>query len=156
LAYKQIACIARFVPGIDIVGCGGISKPEHVVESMMLGAKAVEMVTPVLFQGRKAITKDVRFLERYMEEQGYAALEDFRGLAAGHITPGNELHSTYDDRRLVARVDPEKCMGCGICADSICLAMSLEGGLAKVNVDMCLGCGMCVAVCPHEAATLAD
>ena len=46
-------------------------------------------------------------------------------------------------------MDPEKCMGCGICADSICLAMSLEGGLAKVNVDMCLGCGMCVAVWPR-------
>jgi dihydroorotate dehydrogenase len=70
IVYKQIACIARFVPGIDIMACGGIGKPEHVVESMMLGAKAVEMVTPVLFKGRKLLTRDVRFLEKYMEEQG--------------------------------------------------------------------------------------
>jgi dihydroorotate dehydrogenase/Pyruvate/2-oxoacid:ferredoxin oxidoreductase delta subunit len=154
IVYKQIACIARFVPGIDIMACGGIGKPEHVVESMMLGAKAVEMVTPVLFKGRKLLTRDVRFLEKYMEEQGYATPEDFRGLALGYIKPANQLHSTYDERSLLARVEAEKCKGCGVCADSICLAMSLEGGQAKVDADRCVACGMCVAVCPHEAVTL--
>jgi len=154
LVYKQVACIARFVPGIDIMACGGIGKPEHVIESMMLGAKAVEMVTPVLFQGRKLLTRNVRFLEKYMDEQGYETPEDFRGLALKYFKPGNQLHSTHDERSLLARVDSGKCKGCGVCADSICLAMSLEGGRAKVNAGKCMACGMCVVVCPHEAVTL--
>jgi dihydroorotate dehydrogenase/Pyruvate/2-oxoacid:ferredoxin oxidoreductase delta subunit len=154
LVYKQIASIARFAPGIQIIGCGGMSKPEHVVESIMLGATAVQMVTPILMQGRKLITRDVRFLEKYMEEQAYATPEDFRGLALGHIKPAKTLHSTYDERRVLAKVDTEKCKGCGICSDSICLAISVEGTKAKVSADMCAGCGMCVAVCPHEAVKL--
>jgi dihydropyrimidine dehydrogenase (NAD+) subunit PreA len=154
LAYKQIACIARFVPGIEIIGGGGISKAEHVVQSIMLGAKAVEMVTPILFQGRKLLSRDIRFLEKYLDEQGYTSLEDFRGLAIAHIKSGNKLHSTYDKKRLLAHVDPAKCKGCGICADSICLAMSLEKGMAKVDTNTCVACGMCVAVCSYKAVTL--
>jgi dihydroorotate dehydrogenase len=72
MAYKQVAAIGKFVPGIDIVACGGISTPEHMVEVMMLGAKAVQIVTPLLYQGRKLILADVRFLERYMMNRGIA------------------------------------------------------------------------------------
>jgi dihydropyrimidine dehydrogenase (NAD+) subunit PreA len=154
LVYKQIASVARFAPGIQIIGCGGISKPEHLVESIMLGATAVQTVTPMLMQGRKLITRDVRFLEKYMEEQAYTTPEDFRGLALGHIKPAKTLHSTYDERRVIAKVDAGKCKGCGICSDSICLAISVEGTKARVNAEMCAGCGMCVAVCPHEAVKL--
>jgi dihydropyrimidine dehydrogenase (NAD+) subunit PreA len=154
LAYKQIACIARFVPGIDIMGGGGISKPEHVVESMMLGAKAVQIVTPVLFQGRKLLSRDIRFLQKYMDEQRYASLDEFRGLAIPHIKSGNELRSTHDDKRLLAQIDATKCKGCGICADSICIAMSVKGNLARVDANRCVACGMCVAICPHDAVTL--
>lgn len=154
VVYKQVACITRFVPGIDIIACGGINRPEHVVESIMLGAHACEMVTPILLQGRKLITKSIRFLERYMAEQRYPTPEDFRSLAISHIQPGSEVSSSHDRRTLIARVDPLKCKGCGICTDSACLAMSLQGGLANVSPDKCAGCGMCVAVCPHAAVKL--
>ncbi len=154
LVYKQIASVARFAPGIQIIGCGGISKPEHVVEAMMLGATAVQMVTPMLMQGRKLITRDVRFLEKYMEKQAYTRTEDFRGLALGYIKAAKTLHSVYDEHRILVKVDTEKCKGCGICSDSICLAISVEGAKARVNTEMCAGCGMCVAVCPHEAIRL--
>jgi hypothetical protein len=65
----------------------------------------VLVVTPVLFKGRKLLTQDVRLLEKYMVEQGYATPEDFRGLALGYIKPANQLHSTHDERSLLARVE---------------------------------------------------
>lgn len=154
ITYKQIACIARFVPGIDIIGCGGISKPEHVVESIMLGAKAVEMVSPILFQGRKLLGRDVSFLESYMSDQGYSSVDEFRGIGLKHIKPANELHFIHEGKQLFAQVDPAKCKGCGICADSICLAISMKNGLAKVNNELCIACGMCVAVCPSKAVVI--
>ena len=154
MVYKQVVAIAKFVPDIDIIACGGISTPEHMVEAMMLGAKAVELVTPLLFQGRKVIQRDVLFVHRFMEEQGYNAVDDFVGLAVEHVKPADELHSTYDEKMLTAHVNTEKCKGCGICVDSICLALTEEDNVARVNTDCCTGCGMCVAICPHKAISL--
>jgi Pyruvate/2-oxoacid:ferredoxin oxidoreductase delta subunit len=142
------------VPDIDIVACGGISTPEHMVEAMMLGAKAVQIVTPLLYHDRKLILRDVRFLERYMDDQGYSAVRDFVGLALEHIKPADELNSTYDEKMLFAYVDAEKCKGCGICVDSICIALTEEDHVARVNAHFCAGCGMCVAICPHDAISL--
>ena len=117
----------------------------------MLGARAVEFVTPLLYQGRKLIRRDVRFLQSYMEAQGYSSVSDFVGLALEYIKGIDELDSAYDEKVLFAEVDAEKCKGCGICADGICLAMMKENHLARVNTDCCTGCGLCAAICPHDA-----
>ena len=154
MVYKQVAVIAKFVPDIDIVACGGISTPENMVEAMMLGAKAVQLVTPLLYNGRKLIQRDIRFLKRYMDRQGYRAVRDFVGLALKYIKPANDLNSTYDEKYIFAHIDAEKCKGCGICYDSICIALTKENHAAKVNIDCCNGCGMCAAVCPHDAIIL--
>ena len=56
-----------------------------------------------------------------------------------------------------ARVDPEKCTGCGSCVD-VCPneAISLEDDVAKVNEEECTDCGDCVEECPEGAITLED
>jgi len=149
--YKQVAVIAKFVSGIDIMACGGLVAPEHIVEAMMLGAKATQVVTGMLYRGRKIITKDIEFLRKYMKEQGYDSLEGFTGLALQYIKPPSDLNFQYE---LVAEVDPTKCSGCGICTDSICLSIYLENRLARVNVRNCTGCGICAAICPKEAIRL--
>jgi len=154
--YKQIAAVAKFVPGIDIIACGGIGTPEQMVEAMMLGARVVEFVTPLLYQGRKLIRSDVRFLQNYMEEQGYSSVSDFVGLALEYIKGIDELDSAYDEKVLFAEVDAAKCKGCGICADSICLAMMKENHLARVNTECCTGCGLCAAICPHDAIRILE
>ena len=54
-----------------------------------------------------------------------------------------------------AKVDPEKCEGCGDCVD-VCPteAITLEDGKAVVNEEECADCGACEPVCPTEAITL--
>jgi heterodisulfide reductase subunit A-like polyferredoxin len=100
------------------------------------------------------IREDIRFLERYMAEQGYSTVQDFVGLALEHIKPANEITSTHDNKSLLAYVDDDKCGGCGVCADSVCIALTEENCVAKVNADVCSGCGMCVAICPRNAISL--
>ena len=55
----------------------------------------------------------------------------------------------------VSRVDPDRCVGCGLCAD-LCPfgALAVRGGLAVVDVAACMGCGVCVSHCPNEALRL--
>lgn len=57
-------------------------------------------------------------------------------------------------------VDPEKCVGCGLCAEA-CNVKALKMGAhgsekktAAVATDNCLGCGACIGVCPTAALSL--
>ncbi len=54
-----------------------------------------------------------------------------------------------------AKVDPEKCTGCGDCVEECPTdAIKLENEKAVVIEDECVDCGACVDVCPSEAITL--
>ena len=154
IVYKQVAGIAKFVPGLDVIATGGLVTPEHTVEAMMLGAKVTQGVTGLLYNGRRLLKKNIQFLNRYMEEQGYQSVNDFIGLGLEHIKPINR--TDFMSGKAFAEVDPLKCNGCGRCTDHICLASHMENGIARVEVEECLGCGMCVALCPEGAVTLRE
>lgn len=56
---------------------------------------------------------------------------------------------------MVAKVDKEKCVGCGTCVDACPeAAIELVDDFAKVDEDRCQECGDCVAACPTEAMTV--
>lgn len=55
---------------------------------------------------------------------------------------------------MAAKVNKEKCIGCGIC-ENICPveAIKIEDGKAEIS-DGCIECGACVGECPVEAISL--
>jgi Pyruvate/2-oxoacid:ferredoxin oxidoreductase delta subunit len=55
-----------------------------------------------------------------------------------------------------ARIDPEKCVACGTCADERCQVKAIEEGEDGYRVveERCIGCGLCVGTCPSEAIQL--
>ena len=70
------------------------------------------------------------------------------------------LKGYVDLEPTVAKVDPELCSWCGICAehcpyDAIQAIKTKEGKeIAEVNAILCKGEGACVSVCPRQAITV--
>jgi ferredoxin len=55
----------------------------------------------------------------------------------------------------VSRVDADRCVGCGACAD-LCQfgALSMGDGTAIIDAVACMGCGVCVSQCAQGALWL--
>lgn len=47
-------------------------------------------------------------------------------------------------------VDGEECIGCKLCLDLGCPAISMKDEKAVINEFLCFGCGVCVQVCPKK------
>jgi len=79
-----------------------------------------------------------------------------RGMASNpamNLGPG--MSGAPSPATSAARVDPEKCTGCGLCVE-VCPveAIRLEGDVAVVDPKACTGCGTCVDECPNGAIAL--
>lgn len=65
--------------------------------------------------------------------------------------PHMMLRSNY-----VARIDPETCTSCGICAEERCQLNAIidENGEFTVMPDQCIGCGVCSTACPSDSISM--
>lgn len=56
-----------------------------------------------------------------------------------------------------SHVDPEKCVGCGTCAE-VCSAGAIKmvGVVPVINEDLCFECGACVIRCPAGARNIVE
>jgi dihydropyrimidine dehydrogenase (NAD+) subunit PreA len=153
--YSQ-AMVARISKAVNIpvIGTGGLTSWTDVVEMIMFGAHAVSFCTLFMIRGFEALAEIEKGLREFMEQQGFRFIDDFRGAALRYIAPSI---SACEFIPSVARVDQEKCTGCGICLKPAhCLATSMENGKAVVNEAECLGCGTCFLLCPAEAVSLVE
>ena len=57
---------------------------------------------------------------------------------------------------MAAKIDLEKCTGCGTCAE-VCPVEAIQvDDKAKVDAETCVDCGTCVDECPEGAISLED
>jgi len=152
LCYRDVAAIARFVPGIDIAAAGGLVMPQHCVEVMMLGASLSQLCTGVIEQGRSLIRQSNEFMKKFMVDQGYQSVAEFIGLGQQHIKYQEDVDLTVGN--VIAELDEEKCTKCGCCIDNICTALYSERGKIKIAAERCTGCGGCILACQPGALKL--
>jgi dihydropyrimidine dehydrogenase (NAD+) subunit PreA len=145
------ACAAMFFPGTDVWAGGGISSGEHLVEAIMLGAKGAQTASGVMLRGTSQIRRTIKFLENFMDKCGYKTIDDFRGAALRYVKQSDPAFQEARSVALAAKVDPAKCTGCGICAETICPCIQLEDKVARVEEENCAACGLCIIACPEGA-----
>jgi len=66
-----------------IIGCGGITRWEDVVEYLMAGASAVEIGSGIFYRGLDIFQELGNGLEKFMDENGFSDIGEMVGLAHG-------------------------------------------------------------------------
>lgn len=132
---------------IPIVGCGGISTSDDVIQMLMAGASAVQLYTAPALKGPKIFKKIINGLNQFMlNHPEYNSIGDMVGLATKN-TEGHKFSSP------VPVIIKDRCTGCGICVEACSFnslsLVNLSGKkmLAVIN-DNCVACNACAGVCP--------
>lgn len=156
IALNMVAEIARdpATAGLPISGIGGITTWKDAAEFMALGAGNVQVCTAAMTYGFKIIDELTSGLSNWMDERGYASIDDIVGMAIPNVTDWQKLNLNYIAK---AKIDQESCIKCGrchiVCEDTSHQAITLEkDGQRHFEVidEECVGCNLCVSVCPVE------
>ena len=156
IALHMVADIARDpeTNGLPISGIGGVTDWRDAVEFMALGAGNVQVCTAAMVYGFRIVEDMIAGLEAWMDEKGYATLDDFVGRAVPNVTNWQYLNLNYVVK---ARIDQDLCIKCGRChiacedASHQAITTSLDGARYFDVIDEeCVGCNLCASVCPVE------
>lgn len=144
VALALVAKIKREVPECTIIGVGGITSAEDVLEFLLAGASAVQMLSGAMMKGLGLYKKIVDELPKALEKFGFSSIRDVVNTPL--IIPGPRFTPVYPD------FDHEKCVMCSMCInDCPYFALSEVDGKVVSNENKCFGCGLCESICPKGA-----
>ncbi|HYM10843.1 MAG TPA: NAD-dependent dihydropyrimidine dehydrogenase subunit PreA, partial [Bryobacterales bacterium] len=98
--------------GLPLSGIGGISGWREAAEFLLLGCQSVQVCTAVMHYGYRIVEDMIDGLDNWMDEKGFRTIEDFRGASLPRVVEWKDLDLNY---KIVARIHPEKCIGCELC-----------------------------------------
>jgi len=143
----SLAIVRKICKAVDIpvIGVGGISSAEDVIEFIKCGASAVQLLSSAMLKGKTLYSKIINDLNKYMQENNLESLSSIKGESLDKNS--QQKFDTYNPV-----IDNEKCTKCGLCVDN-CPYFALEIGENGVEVikDECFGCGLCESRCPVKA-----
>jgi dihydropyrimidine dehydrogenase (NAD+) subunit PreA len=174
IALHMVAALARD-PRIQvpISGIGGITTWRDAAEFIALGATSVQVCTAVMHYGFRIVEDMIEGLSNYLDEKGMKSVRELHRKAIPAFTEWGDLDLNY---KVVAEVDPAKCIGCNLCyvacrdtavscihnvdealkpghlapTRDAAMTAAKERSLHTVWVDEteCIGCNLCSSVCP--------
>ena len=154
IALNMVAEIARDAEtaGLPISGIGGISTWRDAAEYIALGCGTVQVCTAAMVYGFKIVQDMCDGLSNFMDEQGYATLDDFKGRAVPTVKDWKVLNLNHIEK---AVINQDACIQCGrchvVCEDTSHQAITaLVDGVRRFEVkeEECVGCNLCVSICP--------
>ncbi|MGB7070226.1 MAG: NAD-dependent dihydropyrimidine dehydrogenase subunit PreA [Pyrinomonadaceae bacterium] len=142
---------------IPISGIGGINTWRDAVEFLLLGAGNVQVCTAVMHYGYRIVEDMIDGLNNYLDEKGFASVNDIIGKSVSRVTDWGNLDLNYDVK---ARVNNEHCIRCNLCyvacedgAHQSFEFVEKDGvKYPRVIEEECVGCNLCALVCPSPGA----
>src|ERR1022692_592540 len=148
LAVRCIYDAARVV-SIPIFGVGGIVNGRDVAEMFMAGASAVQVCTEAILRGPTVYARIARELDAFLEQRGYASVEEIRGLTIRKMAERGAPRAGHSPN-----VDMERCSLCGQCEISCPYgAISMDDEL-HTDEDKCFVGGLCARRCKRGALSM--
>lgn len=151
LALRCIYDAARVVK-IPIFGVGGIANGRDAAEMLMAGASAVQVCTEAILRGPTIYAKIARELDAFLEEHGYASVEEISGLTVRRMRQRSAPKMTH-----APEVNMERCRLCGNC-DKSCpygaIRMDKDARILEIDEEKCFHCGLCFTRCKLRAMTV--
>ncbi len=164
---------------LPISGIGGVATWREAAEFILMGCGTVQVCTAAMHYGFRIVEDMIDGLKNWMDDKGFATIEDFRGLSVPRVTDWKNLNLNY---KIVALIHPEKCIGCDLCytacwdgahqcihrngiAATLPITSTPVTKLAQkalnpmqtpperipwVDEAECVGCNLCWLVCPVE------
>ena len=129
---------------IPIVGVGGISTADDVVQMMMAGASAVQLYTAPAISGPEIFQDIVNDLTNYLAVHKISNVRNLIGTAIGKAK-----NNCFEAPK--PAITSQNCIRCGLYYKACAFdAIKQPPG---INYDKCIGCNACVGVCPTKALT---
>ena len=136
-----------FKDELFIAGTNGAYDWRDIVAFIMSGAHIVEMCSAVMCYGYEWLGKQVKGLEKFMDEKGYPTIDAMLGIASDSALQYCDMPAEK------ARVVVAHCTNCKRCLKA-CFsdAMQDDENNTWVKTENCVGCGGCYSVCPAPGA----
>ncbi len=145
LALAMVYKISHEVPDMDVIGVGGIKTADDVIEFLLAGAKAVQLLSSALIHGKDIYKRIVDSLPKALEKYGFSSVSEV-------IETELSFEVSYSPNH--PKVDLSKCTFCKIC-EWVCpywaIFVKPEEKTVTVLEDKCFGCGLCQTRCPVNA-----
>jgi dihydropyrimidine dehydrogenase (NAD+) subunit PreA len=156
IALHMVGALARSEEfALPISAIGGVSNWKDAVEFLLLGASNVQVCTEVMLRGFRVVEDMIDGLEEYMRQHQFETLDQMIGKAVPSFSEWGNLDLNYET---VAKIDPDKCIGCQLCviacqdgAHQCVYPSKTEGShVPFVDESECVGCNLCQIVCPVQ------
>jgi dihydropyrimidine dehydrogenase (NAD+) subunit PreA len=97
---------------LPLSGIGGVATWRDAAEFILLGSGTVQVCTAAMHYGFRIVEDLIDGLSNWMDEKGFRGIDDFIGLSCNRVREWKDLNLNY---KIVAAIDPAKCIGCELC-----------------------------------------
>lgn len=135
--------------GIPVISCGGIERWEDVVEALMSGALAVEVLTALILKGADRIIELKNKVQSYLSKAGYEDIGEIVGKANYEIE--QRIKGEVPHGKWKPTIDAALCTKCGLCS-KLCPYHAIKVlETPIIDEERCGKCGLCLSICPAKA-----
>ena len=143
IALATVYTIKQAEPSLTVIGVGGIASASDVIEFLLAGADAVQMLSAAMLKGKDLYAKILADLPAALTKYGFKSVEEVKATKL--------INDVKYEKGDVPSLDEAKCIKCGTCS-KICPYFAIEmDGTPKFNKEKCFRCGLCVSKCPTKA-----